>query len=93
MRVAALTRVRWLLGALLVAAAGEHTEAPGRAAHDEGAEGSGTGERLVGGHGEHGHRQRGDDDQDATERLAPVSRLGGDEWGRPPEGFQLIRPE
>jgi flavin reductase (DIM6/NTAB) family NADH-FMN oxidoreductase RutF len=28
----------------------------------------------------------------AMERLRPVSRLGGDEWGRPPEVFHLTRP-
>jgi flavin reductase (DIM6/NTAB) family NADH-FMN oxidoreductase RutF len=29
----------------------------------------------------------------AMELLAPVSRLGGDEWGRPPEVFNLTRPQ
>jgi flavin reductase (DIM6/NTAB) family NADH-FMN oxidoreductase RutF len=29
----------------------------------------------------------------AMEHLAPVSRLGGDEWGRPPEVFRLTRPK
>jgi flavin reductase (DIM6/NTAB) family NADH-FMN oxidoreductase RutF len=28
----------------------------------------------------------------AFDRLRPVSRLGGSEWGRPPEAFELIRP-
>ncbi len=28
----------------------------------------------------------------AMERLRPVSRLGGSEWGRPPEVFDLVRP-
>ncbi len=28
----------------------------------------------------------------AMERLRPVSRLGGSEWGRPPEVFDLARP-
>jgi flavin reductase (DIM6/NTAB) family NADH-FMN oxidoreductase RutF len=28
----------------------------------------------------------------AMERLRPVSRLGGPEWGRPPEVFSMIRP-
>ncbi len=27
------------------------------------------------------------------ERLRPVSRLGGEEWGRPPEAFHLTRPK
>ena len=27
------------------------------------------------------------------EHLRPVSRLGRDEWGRPPEVFRLTRPE
>lgn len=29
----------------------------------------------------------------AMDRLRPVSRLGGDEWGRPPEVFRLTRPQ
>lgn len=29
----------------------------------------------------------------AIEHLRPVSRLGRDEWGRPPEVFRLTRPE
>ena len=29
----------------------------------------------------------------AIERLRPVSRLGRDEWGRPPEVFRLTRPD
>jgi flavin reductase (DIM6/NTAB) family NADH-FMN oxidoreductase RutF len=29
----------------------------------------------------------------AMERLCPVSRLGRDEWGRPPEVFHLTRPQ
>ena len=29
----------------------------------------------------------------AMELLRPVSRLGGDEWGRPPEVFKLRRPQ
>lgn len=29
----------------------------------------------------------------AMERLRPVSRLGRDEWGRPPEVFHLARPQ
>jgi flavin reductase (DIM6/NTAB) family NADH-FMN oxidoreductase RutF len=29
----------------------------------------------------------------AMEHLAPISRLGGDEWGRPPEVFKLTRPQ
>ncbi len=29
----------------------------------------------------------------AMEHLRPVSRLGGDEWGRPPEVFRLKRPQ
>ena len=32
------------------------------------------------------------DGSPAMEHLAPVSRLGGDEWGRPPEVFRLTRP-
>ena len=32
------------------------------------------------------------DGKPAMELLAPVSRLGGDEWGRPPEVFHLTRP-
>jgi flavin reductase (DIM6/NTAB) family NADH-FMN oxidoreductase RutF len=28
----------------------------------------------------------------AMEHLRPVSRLGGEEWGRPPEVFRLARP-
>jgi len=28
----------------------------------------------------------------AIERLRPVSRLGGSQWGRPPEVFELVRP-
>ncbi len=28
-----------------------------------------------------------------VERLRPVSRLGRDEWGRPPETFRLTRPQ
>ena len=28
----------------------------------------------------------------AMELLRPVSRLGGDEWGLPPEVFHLRRP-
>ncbi len=32
------------------------------------------------------------DGSPAMEHLAPVSRLGGDEWGRPPEVFSLTRP-
>ena len=33
------------------------------------------------------------DGRPAMELLRPVSRLGGDEWGRPPEVFQLPRPQ
>lgn len=29
----------------------------------------------------------------AIERLRPVSRLGRDEWGRPPEVFRMTRPQ
>ena len=29
----------------------------------------------------------------AMEHLRPVSRLGGEEWGRPPEVFSLARPQ
>jgi flavin reductase (DIM6/NTAB) family NADH-FMN oxidoreductase RutF len=29
----------------------------------------------------------------AMEHLRPVSRLGGEEWGRPPEVFRLARPK
>lgn len=29
----------------------------------------------------------------AMEHLRPLSRLGGDEWGRPPEVFRLARPQ
>ena len=29
----------------------------------------------------------------AMERLRPVSRLGGEEWGRSPEVFELVRPQ
>ena len=32
------------------------------------------------------------DGHPAMEHLRPVSRLGGDEWGRPPEVFHLTRP-
>jgi flavin reductase (DIM6/NTAB) family NADH-FMN oxidoreductase RutF len=32
------------------------------------------------------------DGKPAIERLQPVSRLGGDEWGLPPEVFHLTRP-
>ena len=31
--------------------------------------------------------------QPAMQHLRPVSRLGSDEWGRPPEVFHLTRPE
>ena len=34
-----------------------------------------------------------DGNHPVLERLAPVSRLGRDEWGRPPEVFRLTRPE
>jgi flavin reductase (DIM6/NTAB) family NADH-FMN oxidoreductase RutF len=33
-----------------------------------------------------------DGDHPVFERLRPVSRLGRDEWGRPPETFRLTRP-
>ena len=33
-----------------------------------------------------------EDGHPAVERLRPVSRLGRDEWGRPPEIFHLTRP-
>ena len=33
------------------------------------------------------------DDHPAMEHLRPVSRLGRDEWGRPPEVFRLTRPQ
>ena len=33
------------------------------------------------------------DGMPAMEHLRPVSRLGGDEWGRPPEVFRLARPQ
>jgi flavin reductase (DIM6/NTAB) family NADH-FMN oxidoreductase RutF len=33
------------------------------------------------------------DGSPAMQHLAPVSRLGGDEWGRPPEVFRLTRPQ
>ena len=33
------------------------------------------------------------DGMPAMEHLRPVSRLGGDEWGRPPEVFHLTRPQ
>jgi len=33
------------------------------------------------------------DGHPAIERLRPVSRLGRDEWGRPPEAFRMTRPE
>ena len=33
-----------------------------------------------------------EDGHPAMEHLRPVSRLGGDEWGRPPEVFHLKRP-
>lgn len=32
------------------------------------------------------------DGKPASELLRPLSRLGGDEWGRPPEVFELARP-
>lgn len=32
------------------------------------------------------------DGSPAMEHLHPVSRLGGDQWGRPPEVFELVRP-
>ncbi len=34
-----------------------------------------------------------EDGHPAMERLRPVSRLGRDEWGRPPEVFRLARPQ
>ena len=33
------------------------------------------------------------DGHPAIERLRPVSRLGRDEWGRPPESFRMTRPQ
>lgn len=33
------------------------------------------------------------DGHPAIERLRPVSRLGRDEWGRPPEAFRMTRPQ
>jgi flavin reductase (DIM6/NTAB) family NADH-FMN oxidoreductase RutF len=33
------------------------------------------------------------DGQPAMQHLRPVSRLGGNEWGRPPEVFRLARPQ
>ncbi len=33
------------------------------------------------------------DGHPAMEHLRPVSRLGRDEWGRPPEVFHLTRPK
>ena len=33
------------------------------------------------------------DGHPAIEHLRPVSRLGRDEWGRPPEVFHLTRPQ